>query len=393
MALIDFASITEERLRAAAGSKWTTPGEIGVFVAEMDFGVAPPIAAALHQMVDLGQFGYATEAMVTDMQNSYATWSADHYGWAVDPAQVRPLPDVLSALIFMLQHLVPAGSRVVLPTPAYMPFLVLPQQLGHEVVEVPMVQEGDSWVSDLDALGEALAVKTPGAAPSTLILCNPHNPMGRVLEPLEMARITELVERHGARVFSDEIHAPLVFPGHAHVPYAATSEEAARHTLTATSASKAWNLPGLKTAQLVFSNESDQRIWQEVGAFVEHGASNPGLIANTAAYRAGHPWLHEVLSYLDQTRTWFPALLAEQLPGAVATVPEGTYLSMVDFRGVPGAERWRGNPAEFFQRHARVRMVEGTRTGQAGQGWARFNLATPRPIIEQAVERMAAVLR
>ncbi|HZK06314.1 MAG TPA: aminotransferase class I/II-fold pyridoxal phosphate-dependent enzyme [Actinomycetaceae bacterium] len=385
---IDFAAITEERLRAVGASKWTRPGVIGAFVAEMDFGVAAPVSAALHEMVDLGRFGYPPPRMLRDMQEAYAGWSAEHYGWEVDPKWVRPMPDVLSALSFMLEHLVPARSKVILPTPAYMPFFVLPPMLGHEIVEVPMARDYDSWVFDLDALDAALSEDA-----GILILCNPHNPIGRVLEPGEMAPLTELAEKHGVRVFSDEIHAPLMFPGHAHVPYASTSEAAARHTVTAASASKAWNLPGLKTAQIIFSNESDAALWREVGMFIEHGASNAGLVANAAAYRHGEPWLNEVLAYLDETRTWFAAEIAERLPGSFVSVPEGTYLSLVDFRGVQGADRWGDEPARFFEDHARVKMVEGSECGVAARGWARFNLATTRPIIAEAIDRMAAAIQ
>ncbi|HHW82602.1 MAG TPA: aminotransferase class I/II-fold pyridoxal phosphate-dependent enzyme, partial [Actinomycetales bacterium] len=217
--LIDFGGITEEALRGVGGLKWRKPGVIGAFVAEMDFGIAPAVRDAVVDSVERGLTGYATPELVREMQVAYAQWAAEHYGWELAPERVRPLPDVLSGLAFMLDHLVPDGSTVVLPTPAYMPFLTMPQLHGHEVVQVPMARDGDSWEFDLDALDAALASSGRGL----LVLCNPHNPIGRVLEPGELARITELVERHGVRVFADEIHAPIVFPGHAHVPYAATS--------------------------------------------------------------------------------------------------------------------------------------------------------------------------
>ncbi len=386
MTLIDFDAISEQQLRAVGGLKWRKPDEIGVWVAEMDFGIAPGITVALQEMLDFGRFGYPTPELVTQMQDAYSEWSAQHYGWEVEPAAVRPIPDVMSALEFALGLLTHPGSKVVVPTPAYMPFLTLPELSGHEVVQVPMARDGDSWVYDLDALDSALA----GAG--ILVLCNPHNPIGRVLEPREMQAITEVVDKHGVRVFSDEIHAPVIYPGHAHVPYATTSQTAARHTVTATSASKAWNLPGLKSAQLVFSNDDDQQLWAKYGEFVEHRASNPGLAATAAAYNEGEPWLQEVLGYLNGTRTWFASQVAELIPGAQASTPEGTYLSLIDFRDVAGSERWGDQPAKFFRQEAGVSMIDGPLTGEAGRGFARFNIATTRPIIYAALDRMAASL-
>lgn len=382
--LIDFDGITEGHLRQVGGSKWRRDGVIGAGIAEMDFGVAPPIRAAVERVLDAGRLGYTTDDLVDGMADAYVAWAGEHYGWDVDPARVRPMPDVLCALSFLLDELVPAGKKVVVPTPAYMPFLFLPTMHGREIVEVPMARDGDSWVYDLDALDAALADDA-----GVLVLCNPHNPIGRVLEPREMREVTEVVEKHGVRVFSDEIHAPIVFPGHAHVPYASTSEAAAAHTVTATSASKAWNIPGLKTAQVVLTNEDDLEVWRRRSVFVEHGAAVPGLVANAAAYREGEPWLAEVLGYVGETRQWFADLVASRLPGAVASVPEGTYLSLVDLRGVDGAESlWGDAPGEWLLERAGVETVEGSACGRAAVGCVRFNLGTTREIIGEAVERI-----
>ena len=143
---------------------------------------------------------------------------------------------------------------------------------------------------------------------------NPHNPLGRVFSVEEQLALAEVVEDAGARVFSDEIHAPLVYPGAVHRPYASLSAATARHTVTATSASKAWNLPGLKAAQLILGNADDAAHWAEVGFLYGHGASTPGVLASTAAYDAGGPWLDGVLAYLDGNRRHLDELLAERLP-------------------------------------------------------------------------------
>lgn len=375
--------ITEDQLRATGSLKWSHPGTIGAWVAESDFGTAPPITAALHRAVDDALFGYLPRALVQRLQDATAHWYSTRYGWPIDPGMIRLLPDVLAALTALLERHLDPGARVVLPVPAYMPFLSLPGMLGRQLVEVPLARDNSGhYVYDLTRLEETLR---PG---DLLILCNPHNPCGRVLTAPELMAIAEVVDRRGARVFSDEIHAPITFAGHPHIPYASLSETAAGHSATATSASKAWNLPGLKTAQLIFTNPADLERWTATSSFVEHGASTLGVLANCVAYEEGAPWLDDVLGYLAESRLHFRDLLAERIPDVTTTVPEGTYLAWVDFRSCALPE----SPAAFFRSHADVVTTDGALCGSASAGFVRFNLATPRPIITRAVDRMAAAL-
>ncbi|MGR6963329.1 MalY/PatB family protein [Geodermatophilus sp. URMC 61] len=376
-----FDDVTVEELRAGGSLKWSLyPDAIGSFVAEMDFGTAPAVTKALHAAVEGAVFGYLPPALLEGMSEAYAAWSADRYGWAVPPARVRPLADVLAGLAAAIEHCSRPGSPVILPTPAYMPFLVVPPALGREVLQVPMARDGDRYVYDLDALDAAFR-----AGGHLLVLCNPHNPIGRVLEPAEMTAVAEVVERHGGRVFSDEIHAPLVYEGHRHVPYAALGEVLAGHAISATSASKAWNLPGLKCAQLVLSNDADAATWARVGQHAEHGASTLGVVANTAAYTGGAGWLDEVLAYLDGNRRLLADLVAEHLPGVRYTPPEGTYLAWLDCRELDLPE-----PGAFFLDRAGVALTDGVLCGAAGA--VRLNFATPRPVLTEVVERMGAAL-
>ncbi|MGY1763872.1 MalY/PatB family protein [Geodermatophilus sp. SYSU D00779] len=383
MADAGFDELTVAQLRRRGGLKWSLfPDAIGAFVAEMDFGTAPAVTEALHAAVDIAAFGYLPPALLQGVSEAYAAWSADRYGWAVPPERVRPVADVLAGLAAAIEHFSRPGSPVVLPTPAYMPFLTLPPALGREVVQVPMARDGDRYVYDLDALDAAFR-----AGGHLLVLCNPHNPIGRVLEPAEMTAVAEVVERHGGRVFSDEIHAPLVYEGHRHVPYASLGEVPAGHAVSATSASKAWNLPGLKCAQLVLSNDADADLWARVGPHAEHGASTLGVVANTAAYTGGAGWLDDVLAYLDGNRRLLTDLVAEHLPGVRYTPPEGTYLAWLDCRELDLTE-----PGAFFLERAGVALTDGLLCGAAGQQFVRLNVATPRPVLVQAVEQMGAAL-
>jgi cystathionine beta-lyase len=375
-------AITAEDLRDQGSLKWTRYGgdTIGAFVAEMDFGAAPPVQRALHAAVEAASFGYLPPRVAADLARACADWHRERYGWPVDPEQVQPVPDVLTALELVIRHFTRPGSGVILPTPAYMPFLTVPPLHGREVLEVPMARDGGGYRLDLDRIDRAYR-----AGGDLLVLCNPANPVGRVLTAGELAAVTDVVDRHGGRVFADEIHAPLVHPGHRHIPYASTSTTAAGHTVTATSASKAWNLPGLKCGQVVLSNPGDARTWQRVGAGAPALASTLGAVAATAAYRDGGPWLADVLAYLDRNRRALADLLGAHLPEVGYTPPEGTYLAWLDCRRL-GLDQ---PPGGFFHEHAGVAVVDGAECGEAGRGQVRLTFATPLPILERAVTRMA----
>ncbi|MEQ6896077.1 aminotransferase class I/II-fold pyridoxal phosphate-dependent enzyme [Microbacterium sp. KR10-403] len=381
-----FDDITEAELRRIGGMKWSAfPDAIGAFVAEMDFGTAPAVRSALHEWVDGGLFGYPPSGLVEAMTQACADWQRDAYGWDVPVERVRPLADVLSGLSAVIELFTTPGSAIVLPTPAYMPFLTIPAVHGREVIQVPMLRDDAGWHLDLDGIDRAFA-----DGGGLLVMCNPHNPIGKVYTPDEMLAVAEVVERHGAKVFSDEIHSPLVYPTAQHVPYASVSAAAASHTVTATSASKAWNLPGLKCAQLILSNDRDAAAWADNrrSMTAEHGASNPGLVANTAAYTDGRGWLADVVGYLDGNRTLMSELVAEHLPGVRYLPPEGTYLAWLDCRELQLGD----HPAEFFLEQAKVAGTDGALCGDAGAGSMRFNLAMPRPLLRTAVERMGAAL-
>jgi cystathionine beta-lyase len=387
---------TEDELRARGSLKWSKggPGVIGAFVAEMDFGVAPPIEAALLDVIKRADFGYLSEHAMAEMAVACAAWQRDRYGWNVHPGRIRPLPDVITGLAAAITVFSRPGSPVILPTPAYMPFLTVPGTLDRDIIQVPMATGGGRYA--LDLAGIDAAFKRGG---HLLVFCNPSNPVGRVYGRDELAAVAEVVSANGGRVFADEIHAPLLYPGGTHVPYASLSAATAGHTITGTAASKGWNLPGLKCAQLLLSNDRDAATWTERGSTYEHGASTPGVRASTAAYRDGGPWLDDAVAYLDGSRSFLARLLAEHLPEVGYQPPEGTYLAWLDCRALfadPGAPLTGRralpadvSPAEFFLAKARVMLTDGAACGEAGRGHVRLNFATPRPILAEIVRRLA----
>ncbi len=381
-----FDAISEADLRSVGSLKWSEhPDSLPAWVAEMDFGLADPIAARLQESVRNGQVGYLPNALIPAMARACSDFMAARHGWHVPAEHIRPVSDVLTALECTVDYFTPETGRIIVMTPAYMPFIWLPATYGRELVQVPMVRAPDAWEVDFDAVEAELGEG------DLLILCNPHNPIGKVYTRAELERLSGIVQGRGARVFSDEIHAPLVYDGAAHVPYASVSSAAAGHTVTATSASKAWNLAGLKTAQIVFSNPADAAVWTEKGGHKELGATPLGVVATTAAYNGCVPWLDGVLGYLDGNRTLLGQLVGEHLPGASFVLPEGTYLAFIDCNGLD-LGGFSGTPADFFAEEAGVVLTEGGLCGSAGTGFVRLNFATPAPILRKIVEAMGATL-
>jgi cystathionine beta-lyase len=227
-------------LRARGSFKWTAPGPdgFGAAVAEMDFGAAPAILDALAGLSADANFGYLPPFLADELAAACAEFQKRRYGWDTDPALIHHVPDVLKALEIAITRFSRPGSPVILPTPAYMPFLSVPGFVGRDIIQVRMRDDNGFFTLDLDAISDAFR-----AGGHLVIFCNPYNPLGRVFTEQEMTELTAVVDRHGGRVFADEIHGPLVYPGMRHVPYASTSDTAAAHTLTATSASKAGTCP------------------------------------------------------------------------------------------------------------------------------------------------------
>src|SRR5690625_806315 len=304
---------TPHDLAGSKSMKWTAfPNKLGLWVAESDFGLAPVVRSRLQEALDSDLTGYLPPWATQEMTRAAAGFMHRHYGWEIEPAQVRPVADVLAALQYTITEFTRPGSVIVVPTPAYMPFLTLPPALGREVIQVPLVRDAEgAWVHDLDGIEAALQV---GAG--LVLLCNPHNPLGRVFEREELVGLAELVGRFDARIFADEIHAPIRYGSKPHIPFASISEQAAEISVTATSTSKAFNAPGLKCGQIILTSAGDRTRWREIGWLGEHGAGTLGAIAGAAAYRDGDEWLARFIAALAHNRTLLTGLVAEYLPEA-----------------------------------------------------------------------------
>ncbi|GMA32603.1 MalY/PatB family protein [Litorihabitans aurantiacus] len=373
-------TLTREDLLARGSLKWTAyPEAIGAWVAELDLPVAGVVTDALRTAVDQQLFGYLPTGLVRETARACADWYGRTAGWRLDPEDVRLVPDVLTALRVTLDHVTGPGTTAVVTTPAYMPFLTRPELVGHRLRTVAARQDPSGrWEHDLEALDATLASID---GPALLVLCNPWNPVGRVLTRAELTAIAEVVERHGATVFSDEIHAPVVLDDVPHVPYASLSEATANHTITSVSASKAWNLAGLKCAQIIATGDRLRAVLRAPATLTGYEPATLGLVAGIAAYDDGGPWLTGARTYLAGNRDAFVAALARALPDAVPTHVEGTYLQLVDLRRVRtrGGSELPTDLAAFLLREGGVAVTDGALCGAPGQ--IRVNLGLPRPLL------------
>lgn len=382
--------LTPADLQASGMDKWTRyPGCIGAFIAEMDYGCPEPVRSALRDTVTSGSLGYLSVEHVGDLARSTAGFLERSFGWAVPTEWVRPLADIVQAFDVFLQHFVGAGGTIIVPTPAYMPFISVPELVGVGVVEIPMLRHGTEWQLDLPAIEAAFA-----AGASALVLCHPHNPIGKVYSARELQQVCDVVERAGAIVFSDEIHAPIMLAEEAkHVPYASVSPAAAAHSMTAISASKAFNIPGTKCCQVVLTSPEHREIWQRVGRWYEHQTSTLGVYASLAAYDHGAEWLEGALDYLRENIRLCIETLEERAPTVRILPPQASYLLWIDVRETAlWATRGSDDVASEIRERCGVAVTDGRECGDVGLGHIRFNAAMPRPVLRVAIQDLAHAL-
>jgi len=377
---LDLAALRERR-----SVKWRRfpPDVLPAFVAEMDFPAAPPVREALAAAVERSDFGYAPELVVPELAEAFAGFAGRRFGWAVDPAHTYVLPDVMRGIELWIDAFTAPGGGVVVNTPVYFPFLGAIRQAGRRIVEAPFVRGPARWELDLDSLEAAFA-----AGNRLYLLCNPHNPLGRVLSPQELAAVGALAVRYDVRVVADEIHAPLVYPGRRHTVFATLDPQLAARTLTLHSASKAWNLAGLHCAVAVPGSATDEAHLAALPYRIRGPAGILGIEATVAAYREGEPWLDELLAYLDGNRGRLAELLAQALPDVDCVPAEGTYLAWLDCRSLGLGDE----PARAFLDRGRVAVYGGAVFGPSGRGFVRVNFATSRALLEEIVRRMRATL-
>jgi cystathionine beta-lyase len=383
------SALSLDDLRKRRSEKWLTfpEGVLPLFVAEMDTPLAEPIRAALSTAVTYGDTGYAHMGQLAE---AYTEFSARRYGWSPDPDRIRLVADVMQGIVEVLRAVTAPGDGVVVNPPVYPPFFSELRHADRRLVEVPLIAAGSGeYHLDLEGLERAFA-----AGARAYLICNPHNPTGSVFTRDALLAVAELAWRYGVRLLVDEIHAPLTYPGVRHVPFlsllsgAAPAQEAVARAFVLVSASKAWNLAGLKTA-LVLAGPGAADDLARIPADVRFAAGLFGVIASEAALREGEPWLADLLADLDANRALLARLLADELPEVVYRPPDATFLAWLDCRRLGLGD----DPAATFLERGRVAVNSGHHFGAPGQGFVRFNFATSAELVAEGVRRMAHALR
>lgn len=382
--MLEVTALPLAELRERTSEKWREyPADVlPLFVAETDFPLAPAISGALRRAVETGDTGYI--ASRTPLASTYADFARRRFGWSPDPARMRTTADVSMGIVEILRRVTQPGERVVVTPPVYPPFYDLVAEAGAEVQRVPLRDTGTGWELDLDGIRAAF---DDGA--TAILLCNPHNPTGTVHGRDSLAALAAIADEFGAAVISDEIHAPLAQPGAGFVPFLHTGEAAERVGYAVVSASKAFNLAGLKCAVMVTASDATSAVVRGLPIEVEWRTGQFGLLAAIAAFSdESDPWLDGLLRTLDHNRLLLEDLVASKLPGARYRIPDAGYLAWIDL----SALGWGDNPARRILKEAKVALHFGPAFGDEGRGFVRLNFGTSPEIITEAIERIASLV-
>ena len=372
-----------DELRRRTSEKWRTyPDDVlPLFVAEMDFTIADVVADAITARVRASDIGYAGSA--GRVGEVFSGFAQRRWGWQPDPAGVRITTDVSVVIVEALRVLISLGDAVIINPPVYPPFFDMVPEAGGRVVEVPLISGEAGYSLDVDGIGQAFA---DGA--KALLLCSPHNPVGKVHSAEELSQIAELAAAHGAFVISDEIHAPLVHRPSEFVPFLSVSDAAREVGVAAHSASKGFNIAGAKCALTVSASERIGSLLNRQPEEVGFRTSILGRAATEAAFEHGDPWLDAVLGLIADNLNLLETQLAQKIPAVTMRRPAASYLAWLDFRATGLGD----NPGLPILDRGRVALHYGPAFGTQGTGFARLNTACSPEVLTEAVDRIARVV-
>lgn len=364
--------------------KWREygPDVLPLWVADMDFAAPEPVLRALHERISHGVFGYGGETKA--LSELICERMFRKHNWKVEPNEVVHFPGVITGFNLACQAFAGPGNGVLIQTPVYPPFLSAPANAGSIRQEMRLTQDANGrYTVDLERFEGAMDDAT-----RVFLLCNPHNPVGRIYSRDELSGMAEACMRRGVIMCSDEIHGDLVFNGHPHTPIASLDAEIAQRTITLSSPSKTFNIPGLYCSYAIIQNADLRRRFEEAQrGLVTHG-NLLGLVAGAAAYREGDEWLEQLIAYLQGNRDYLYETIQHEMPMLKMVKPEGTYLAWVDCREA-GIE---GKAGTFFLKKGRVALVDGSHFGKGGEGFVRINFGCARSVLRDALERMKEAL-
>ena len=379
---MNFDDIDITELRSRQGEKWQTyPSDVlAVWVADMDFPPAEPIRRTLAQMLEVSDLGYPVNPQPSDLPTVFAERAERRYAWKVDPRQVEVMTEGVQGLYTGVLQFSEPGDGVVIQTPIYPPFLHAAAETGRHALTSGYVQGDAGFEIDFDQLA---SLGSQGGR--VFLFCNPHNPTGRVLRRDELERVAQIAIANDWIVISDEIGADLVYSGHRHIPIASLGPEIEARTITLMSASKAFNIAGLRCAVAIFGSDALKERFNALPRHIRGGLGSLGLRATRVAWEECDEWLEAVLVYLKANRDFVADFLRAEIPAIRHFSPEGTYLAWFDCRALELGD----NPASHFLKKGRVALSSGPAFGEEGKGFARLNFATSRKLLTEALERVA----
>jgi cystathionine beta-lyase len=393
----DFDTVCDRRNTDCA--KWDLVGSmfgcedvIPMWVADMDFPVARPIVEALVKRAEHPCYGYTQPG--PSVIQSVVEHVQRKFNWRIEPEWIVFTPGVVPALNAAVRSLTHPGDQIILQEPVYYPFFPAVMYSGCQIVNNGLKLVGDHYEMDYEDL-ESKFLPRAGmrASPSrvkAIVLCNPHNPVGRVWREEELTRMGEIVMRHGAAVISDEIHCEILFQGNRHIPFATISAEFAQNSIVCMSPSKTFSLAGLAVSSIIIPNKKLRDDFNNMRGDILLGPNLFGYTALEAAYRYGDEWLEQVLAYLQGNLDFLLSYFAEKIPGIRPLRPQGTYLVWLDCRAL-GMDNL--SLRSFMREKARVGLDDGFLFGKGGSGFERMNIACPRSILEDALQRIETAVK
>ena len=377
----DFDQVVDRR--NTNSYKWNVKeNELPMWVADMDFPAAPEIRKALQERLDHGVFGYAD--LPEEWYDAYINWWGRRHGFTIEKDWLLFSTGVLPSLSSIVRKLTTPAENVLVMTPVYNHFFSSILNNGRNALESLLVYEDGAYHIDFADLEAKLA----DPQTSMMILCNPQNPAGIIWDRATLARIGELCTKHGVLVVSDEIHCDLIRRGVTFTPIMNVAPEYADRIVVCTAPSKTFNLAGMKTSNIVIHNNELQKKWKDYvnGSLSMDGASALGMTAMIAAYTEGEEWLEQLKDYLDGNFAYIDEYLKKYLPKAHLVKAEGTYLAWLDLNGY--VDRDEKKLEELMQKKAKVALDEGYIFGEEGRGFERINVASPRSVIEECMNRI-----
>jgi cystathionine beta-lyase len=359
-------------------------GILPMWVADMDFRVPRPVIEAIKRRAEHGIFGYTTRP--ASYYDAVIGWMKRRHNWEIRKEWICHSPGVVPALSMMVQAFTQPGEKILIQPPVYYPFATVVTNNGRELVYNRLIEDGGTYRMDFMDLERKLSDGV-----KMLILCSPHNPVGRVWSKEELEQLGRLCLEYGVLVVSDEIHADLVYSGHRHIPFAVLSEELAQNSVICTAPSKTFNLAGLQTSNIIIPNETLRKTFTRIIDRNVLGLTNTfGVVATESAYREGDEWLDECLAYLEDNLAFLIRFVDSRIPTIKVIKPEGTYLVWLDCRslGLEGKEL-----KHLLRKKAKVALDDGSIFGPGGEGFVRINIACSRSVLEEGLHRIEQALK